>query len=107
MSDFVAIASVDELGPGDPPIVVEIEDRWVAVFNVAGTFYAIEDVCTHDSGPLAEGNIDGCVIECPRHGATFDIRTGKALSAPAYIDVKTFEVRVERGEIQIGERKRK
>ena len=64
-------------------------------------YYAIEDVCTHDEGPLAEGQLTGCVIECPRHGATFDVKTGKALSAPAHIDIPTYNVRVVGKEIQI------
>ncbi len=59
MGDFVTVATIDELQPGGEPIVVEIGSRWVAVFNIEGTYYAIEDVCTHDDGPLAEGEIDG------------------------------------------------
>ena len=105
MDDFVTIATIDELRPGDPPIVVEIAGRWVAVFNIAGEYYAIEDRCTHDDGPLAEGTLNNHIIECPRHHATFDIKTGKVLSAPAYTDVPTYTVRIIGDKIQIGKRK--
>ena len=102
MSEFVVVATTDELKSGDSPIVVEIDRKWVAVFNLDGEYYAIEDVCTHDDGPLAEGRLTGCIIECPRHGATFDVKTGKVLSAPAYADIPTYFVRVVEGEIQVG-----
>lgn len=105
MSMFVTIGTIDELQPGDPPIIVEIRNKWVAVFNINGKYYAIEDVCTHDGGPLAEGHVEGCTIACPRHGAAFDLKTGKVLSAPAFTDVPAYEVRVQDSEIQIGERK--
>ncbi len=98
--EFVTVAKQDELQPGER-MVVEVGRRWVAIFNVEGTYYAIEDVCTHDDGPLAEGELTGCIIECPRHGATFDIRTGKVLSPPAMVDVKAFDVRVEGDAIQV------
>jgi 3-phenylpropionate/trans-cinnamate dioxygenase ferredoxin component len=106
MGDFVTVATIDELQPGGEPIVVEIGSRWVAVFNIEGTYYAIEDVCTHDDGPLAEGEIDGCTIACPRHGAKFDITSGKVLSAPAFSDVASYAVRVEGNKIQVGGRKK-
>ena len=104
MSEFVTVASTDELQPGDQPIVVEVGRRWVAVFNIAGEYYAIEDRCTHDDGPLAEGIVNGCIVECPRHGATFDLKTGKALSAPAHVDVPTYAVRVDGNAIKLGTR---
>ena len=100
MSEFVTVATTDEIPPGDR-LIVEINRKWVAVFNVDGTYYAMHDVCTHDDGPLAEGQLSQYVLECPRHGATFDIRTGKVLSAPALVDVPVYEVRVQAGEIQI------
>ena len=98
--DFVTVATTDELKPGDR-IVVELGRHWVAIFNVGGKFHAIEDICPHDEGPLAEGELNGHVIECPRHGATFDITTGQVLSAPAVVDVPTYQVRIESNEIQI------
>jgi 3-phenylpropionate/trans-cinnamate dioxygenase ferredoxin subunit len=102
MPDFITIGTVDELNPGGEPIVVEINNRWIAVFNVGGEIYAIEDICTHDGGPLAEGKLEGWVVECPRHGATFDVRTGEALSAPAFEDVSAYETKVVDNEIRIG-----
>lgn len=100
VTDFVSVATVDELQPGER-MVVELGRHWVAIFNVEGTYYAIEDVCTHDDGPLAEGELDGCIITCPRHGATFDIRTGKVLTAPAMVDVKSYEVQIKGNDIQV------
>jgi 3-phenylpropionate/trans-cinnamate dioxygenase ferredoxin component len=99
-AEFVTIASVDELKPGER-MVVELGRHWVALFNVDGTYYAIEDVCTHDDGPLAEGELEGCIITCPRHGATFDIRTGKVLTPPALVDVQSYEVRIDGENIQV------
>ena len=72
--------------PSCPPggkKLVEVDGRAIAVFNVDGAFHAIDDVCTHDGGPLAEGELIGCEIECPRHGARFDVRTGRPLCMPA------------------------
>ena len=76
MSSFVKVATRGELPRGGKKLV-EIDGRAIAVFNVDGVFYAIDDVCTHDGGPLAEGELIGCEIECPRHGARFDVRTGR------------------------------
>jgi 3-phenylpropionate/trans-cinnamate dioxygenase ferredoxin component len=100
MPRFVTLAPAEEIPPGEREIF-EIDGVYIAVFNVDGTFYAIEDVCTHDDGPLAEGELDGYEIACPRHGARFDIRTGQVLSMPAVVDVRWFPVRVEDGQIQI------
>jgi 3-phenylpropionate/trans-cinnamate dioxygenase ferredoxin subunit len=97
---FVTVATTDEVQPGER-LIVELGRRWVAVFNIDGQYYAIEDRCTHDDGPVAEGELHGCVIECPRHGATFDVTNGKVLSPPALVDVPTFPVRVEGSNIQI------
>lgn len=98
---FVTVAKVGEIAEGSCR-VVRVDGVPVAVFRVDGAYWAIEDVCTHDGGPLAEGALDGCVIECPRHGAHFDIRTGAVLSAPAFAPVPTYEVRVHGDEIQVG-----
>ena len=97
---FVTFGKTSEIGPGERDIR-EIEGWWIAVFNVGGQYYAIEDVCTHDDGPLAEGELYGYEIECPRHGARFDIRTGKVTRMPAVVPVKWFP-RVEGDEIQVG-----
>ena len=100
MAEFITVATVDEISPGEC-LVVEIARRWVALFNLDGQFYAIEDRCTHDDGPLAEGELKGCEVICPRHGARFDIRDGRVLSAPALVDVPTFVTRVVGQDIQI------
>jgi 3-phenylpropionate/trans-cinnamate dioxygenase ferredoxin subunit len=103
MADFLTVATIDEIQPGQR-LVVEIGRKWVAIFNVDGEYYAIEDRCTHDDGPLAEGELRDCAIECPRHGARFDVRTGKVLSPPALIDVPVYAVRVEGDQVQIQRR---
>jgi 3-phenylpropionate/trans-cinnamate dioxygenase ferredoxin component len=100
MSDWVDVAPADELRPGDFRIV-DIDDVEIAVINCDGRFYAIEDVCTHDGGELTGGEIEGCEIECPRHGARFNIKTGEALSAPAYEPIAIFPVRIEGGVVQV------
>lgn len=100
MSDWVTVAKVGELAPGEFR-TVDVDGANVAVFNVDGQYYAIEDVCTHDGGQLTGGVVEGDEIVCPRHGARFCIRTGQALSAPAYEPAASFPVRVENGEIQV------
>ena len=81
--------------------VVEIDGRFVVIFHQDGRFYALDDCCTHDGGPLGEGRLDGFAIVCPRHGAKFDIRTGRVLSMPAVQDTPAHEVKVENGEIWV------
>lgn len=100
MTDFVNVAKTGDLKSGERT-VVDVKGHYVAIFNVGGTFYAIEDVCTHDDGPLAEGELLNHEIECPRHGARFDIRTGKVLSMPAISDVPRYEVRIDGDDVQI------
>jgi 3-phenylpropionate/trans-cinnamate dioxygenase ferredoxin subunit len=100
---WITIATAEEVPPGER-LVVEIGRKWVAVFNINGIYYAIEDVCTHDDGPLAEGELSGTTIECPRHGACFDVTTGKMLSAPAMVDVPTYPVRVQGADLQVQSR---
>ncbi len=100
MADWVRVATVSELEPGTFRIV-DVDDVMIAVFNIDGAFYAIEDVCTHDYETLTGGPVNGCEITCPRHGARFNIKTGEALCAPAYEPVSTFPVRVEDGVVQV------
>lgn len=103
IGEFITVAKVHEVQPGER-IVVEYGQHWVVIFNVDNKYYAIEDLCTHDDGPLAEGELRDSVIECPRHGATFDITTGKVLSAPALVDVPSYTVRISGDDIQIAPR---
>lgn len=98
---FYSVATTDEFPPGDR-FVVEIGHHVIGVFNVDGKIYAIRDICTHDGGPLADGEIHGCEIECPRHGARFDLRDGHVTAPPAVVPVPVYPVRIEGDEIQIG-----
>jgi len=100
MSNWVDVSAIADLPPGSRK-VVEIDGVMVAVFNLDGQFYAIEDVCTHDGGELASGTLEGDAIVCPRHGARFSVRTGEVLAPPAYEPVSVFPVRVESGRIQV------
>ena len=92
-TEFVTVARVGEIPEGGVKIV-RIEDQELAVFHVEGGYHVIEDVCTHDGGPLAEGVLEGRVIECPRHGARFDVTTGEVLAPPAVAPVPRYDVSV-------------
>jgi 3-phenylpropionate/trans-cinnamate dioxygenase ferredoxin subunit len=100
MPDFVKVATCSALPPGGK-LLAEVDGRAIALFNVAGDYYAIDDVCTHDGGPLAEGEFVGCEIQCPRHGARFDVRTGKALCFPAIEPVATHAVEVRGDDVLV------
>ena len=100
MADWIDVVPARALVPGEPA-VVDLDDTSAAVFNVAGSYYAIEDVCTHDGAELTGGPVEGDQIICPRHGARFCVRTGAAVGPPAYEPVHTFPVRVVDGMIQI------
>ena len=102
MSPLVDICPVSDLPPGASRIV-EVEDFEIGVVNCGGDILAIEDRCSHDNGILLEGIIDTekCVVECPRHGSLFDLRTGRPLNLPAYVPVDTFEVVVEGDMIRV------
>ncbi|MGZ4197189.1 MAG: Rieske (2Fe-2S) protein [Solirubrobacteraceae bacterium] len=96
MSEIIEVCPVDELQPGQRRLV-EWEDVEIGVFNCGGNLYAIEDRCSHDDGPLAEGEFDeaACTVECPRHGSLFDLKTGKPMTLAAYVPVDTFSVIIE------------
>lgn len=97
---WLAVAPAASIASGDYA-QIEIDDQLVAVYNVHGEFYAINDVCTHDGGELAGGAVDGDVVICPRHGARFCLRTGTALTPPAYEPVRTYETRVSDGIVEV------
>ena len=100
MSGWVTVAKAGELAPGQWR-KADVDGASIAVFNLGGEYYAIEDVCTHDGGQLTGGVVEGDQVVCPRHGARFCIKTGAALTAPAYEPTATFPVRIENGEIQV------
>ncbi len=99
-AEWIKVAAVGEIAPGGSK-VVDVDGSTVAVFNIGGEFFAIEDVCTHDGGELASGTLEGDQIVCPRHGARFCVRTGEALSAPAYEATAKLPVRIENGFIEV------
>src|SRR3954471_18669007 len=96
MAEIIDVCTVSELPPGERKLV-EWEDLEIGVFNCDGEYFAIEDRCSHDDGPLAEGEFDAgaCTVECPRHGSLFDLTTGRPKTLPAYAPVETFPVSVE------------
>jgi len=98
----IAVCPAAELGSGEMRLV-EHDGRKIGVFNCDGTLYAIEDRCSHDNGPLAEGEFDaaGCTVECPRHGSLFDLASGRPKTLPAFAPVQTFSVAIEDDTIQL------
>jgi 3-phenylpropionate/trans-cinnamate dioxygenase ferredoxin subunit len=100
MNRWIEVESVEKFVP-DTHREVDIEGVSVAVFNLEGAYFAIRDMCTHDGGKLADGEMQGETIVCPRHGARFSIKTGKVLSPPAYEDVRIYKVRVVDGKVQV------
>lgn len=98
---FYQVAGVEELPPGER-LFIEVDDTPVVILNVDGKYYAIGDVCTHDGGPVGDGQLDGFQIICPRHGARFDIRSGKVVALPAVVDIPWFPIRVVDNQIEIG-----
>ncbi len=100
MAEFIKAAKTIDLAPGQRTLV-DYQGTPVALFNVDGEFFAIEDVCTHDGGALAEGELHGDVVVCPRHGARFDVKTGAVRTLPAYGPVLVYQVRVEGDDILI------
>jgi len=99
--EFIEIAPVDDL-PGGERLFVEIEGKPIVIFNIAGQFFSIGDVCSHDDGPVGEGDIEDYNIVCPRHGGEFDLRTGKAMQLPAVVDIPAYPVQVRDGIIFLG-----
>jgi len=100
MGEYVKIATIDEIPPGEAK-AVEVSGQRIAVFNIGGTLYAVEDTCTHRGGPLSEGFIENDEVTCPWHGARFRVTTGEALSPPAPRGVRTFAVRLHGDDVEI------
>ncbi|MBI2912989.1 MAG: non-heme iron oxygenase ferredoxin subunit [Chloroflexi bacterium] len=100
MADFVRVASVDEVPPGEMKIV-EVDGEDVVLANVDGQIYAIGGTCTHRGGPLGEGVLEGDVVECPFHAGQFNVRTGEVVGPPPSEPVKTYAVRVDGGDIKV------
>ena len=99
--EFVVVAALDELSNGER-LFIEIDDLYMVVFNISGDIYAIADLCSHDDGPLGDGELAGCEIACPRHGARFDVRTGEALTLPAVESIPAYPVRIQNEQIEVG-----
>ncbi|MGD0879702.1 MAG: non-heme iron oxygenase ferredoxin subunit [Anaerolineales bacterium] len=99
--EFLEIAPAGELPEGER-MFIEVEGRSIVVINLAGKLHAIGDICSHDNGPVGDGEIEEHEIICPRHGARFDIRSGKVTSLPAVLDIPSYPVRVVGGMIEIG-----
>lgn len=100
MDDFVPVAKTTDV-PDPGSLLIEVDERPLVLIHVDGTFYALDDVCTHDGGPLSEGPIEDHTIVCPRHGAKFDVRTGDALTMPATQPTAKHEVKVEGDDVLV------
>jgi 3-phenylpropionate/trans-cinnamate dioxygenase ferredoxin subunit len=99
--EYIPIGSVEELNEGER-LFIEIDGKPIMVINLHGEYFAIRDVCSHDDGPVGEGNLEGYEIICPRHGARFDIRTGKVIALPAFVDIPAYPIRIVGDQIEIG-----
>jgi 3-phenylpropionate/trans-cinnamate dioxygenase ferredoxin subunit len=100
MTEFTRLCKVSDV-PDPGQKVFEVDERFIVLFRVGGRFYALDDACTHDGGPLGQGKLTGFEIMCPRHGARFDIRDGRALCLPAVQAVPLHEVKVEGEEVLV------
>lgn len=100
MPALLKVAKLDDI-PLNDMIRVRTDVGWVALYNVEGTIYATSDVCSHATASLSRGSLNGCVVSCPLHGATFDVRNGRNLTFPAVVPVKSYPVRVEGGDVFI------
>ncbi len=99
--EYIPIGQSNDV-PNGERIFVDIDGLPIVVFNIAGKYFAIDDLCSHDNGPLGDGELDGFEVICPRHGARFDVTTGKVLSLPAVDDIGAYPVRVVDGQIEVG-----
>ncbi|MBA3513759.1 MAG: non-heme iron oxygenase ferredoxin subunit [Pyrinomonadaceae bacterium] len=100
MAEFVKVAKMAEIAPGQAKMV-EVNDKEIALFNVDGSFYAIDNACTHVGGPLSEGELDGPQVTCPLHGSIFNVTTGEVLGPPAARGVTRYNTRVEGDDVEV------
>ena len=100
MGKLIKVANAQSLSPGEA-VAVEVEGKRIAVFNVEGTFYALDDECPHAGGPLSEGQVKDCKVTCPWHEADFDLTTGAVLSPPAFEGVKSYKVVIEENDVKV------
>jgi NAD(P)H-dependent nitrite reductase small subunit len=100
MAQFVKVATTDELAPGAGK-QVQVNGKEIALFNLDGSFYAIDNTCTHRGGPLAEGFVEGEEVTCPWHGAQFNIKTGAVVGPPASQNVAKYNVRVQGNDVEV------
>ena len=100
MAEFRRVASVNEIPPGKG-IVAEVDSKKIAVFNVKGVFYAIDNICAHRGGPLGEGLLRSTTVNCPWHGSGFDVTSGQVLGPPASTGVTSYSTKVEEGGIWV------
>jgi nitrite reductase/ring-hydroxylating ferredoxin subunit len=100
MAELVTVATTSELKPGQAK-TVQVKGQTIALFNIGGAYYAIDDTCTHVGGPLSEGSVEGTRVTCPWHGAEFDVTSGQALSPPAATGVTSYKVHVQGVEVKL------
>ena len=100
MSKLIKVAEAQSLAPGKAT-AVEVEGKRIALFNVDGAFFALDDECPHAGGPLSEGQVNDCKVTCPWHEADFDLKTGAVLAPPAFEGVKSFKVVVEGNDVKV------
>ena len=99
--EYLDIAPASEL-PNGERLFVEVEGRSLVIFQIADQFFAICDICSHDDGPVGDGDLEGFNIVCPRHGGEFDVRSGQAVQMPAVVDIPAYPVKVVEGMLQVG-----
>ncbi|HUL40629.1 MAG TPA: non-heme iron oxygenase ferredoxin subunit [Burkholderiales bacterium] len=100
MAEFVKVAKTEDIAPGQGK-AVEVGEKTIALFNVDGKYFAINDTCSHHGGPLSEGDLNGKEVTCPWHGAAFDVTTGEVLGPPATVGVVSYHVRVSGSDIEV------
>jgi len=98
---YLDVCSIEDIPTGER-ILLEIGGLPIVIFNIAGSLYAIADLCSHDDGPVGEGEIDGSEVICPRHGGRFNIKTGAVTRAPAVEDIPAYPIHILDGKVQIG-----